>query len=744
MNGFQLTAGRPFPLGATFDGEGVNFAVFSQHATRVTLCLFDEVGRESLLVDLLERDGHVWHGYISGMQPGQQYGYRVHGPYAPSEGHRFNPHKLLIDPYAKKLTGHPIWNDALYGYEIGHADLDQSYDSRDSAPFMPKSVVVDPAFSWGETRAIDRPWSETLVYEAHVKGLTAGRKDIPNRGTFLAMSSDPMLEHLTKLGVTAIELLPVQAFVDDRFLVEKGLRNYWGYMTYGFFAPDPRYMSAGRIAEFQQMVARFHAAGIEVLLDVVYNHTAEGDQMGPTLSFKGFDNASYYRLTQGGRYYVNDSGCGNALNFDHPFVLRLVMDSLRYWVEVMHVDGFRFDLASTLARTDGAFTRDAPFLRAVRQDPVLNKVKLIAEPWDLGHNGYQLGAYPAPFVEWNDKFRDDVRHFWRGDANMVHKLGARVAGSAPQFDHDGRRATSSVNFLTAHDGFTLMDVVSYNHKHNQANGEGNQDGHDHNASNNCGAEGPTDDTTVLALRGQRRRNMMATLMLSQGVPMILAGDELGNSQGGNNNAYCQDNEIGWVNWDDTDAEFLEFCRKIIKFRAHTPILRQVRFLHSQPRLVDGMSDLFWRRADGMQMTVEDWSATGLRFLGAEMRMARGTPGYEPRLGAIYIVFNGGGDTPATLPDAPDGRFWSRAFDTSHVGPLPLDTDPKPQTTIAAHSVTAFTLKPITGTQAKTTQSRTGGTLHDRTDHSDPTHRRTEAGDKRPAQEDQGFHGTGVS
>ncbi|WP_282078656.1 glycogen debranching protein GlgX [Epibacterium ulvae] len=690
MTTLPLTAGRPYPLGATFDGEGVNFAVFSQHATRVTLCLCDAKGNETQLIDLQERDGHVWHGYISGLRPGQQYGYRVHGPYEPENGHRFNPHKFLIDPYAKKLTGHPKWNNALYGYKIGHADGDLSYEKRDSARYMPRSVVVDPSFTWGrqELRRIDRPWSETILYEAHVKGLTAERKDVPHAGRYLGMASDPILEHLTKLGVTAVELLPVQAFVDDRFLTDKGLTNYWGYMTYGFFAPEPRYMSDGDIAEFQQMVARFHSAGIEVILDVVYNHTAEGDHMGPTLCFKGFDNASYYRLTHNKRYYVNDTGCGNSLNMDHPFVLRMVMDSLRYWVEVMHVDGFRFDLASTLARSNGAFNRDGPFMRAIRQDPVLNKVKLIAEPWDVGPDGYQLGAFPAPFSEWNDKYRDQVRRFWRGDHGMVSKLASRVAGSALRFDHDGRRATSSVNFLTAHDGFTLMDTVSYQQKDNRGNGEDNRDGHDHNFSDNLGHDGETEAPDIQAKRAQRRRNMLATLLLSQGTPMLLAGDELGNSQNGNNNAYCQDNPIGWVNWKQGDPDFLEFCQKAIAFRAENPILRQKRFLHAQQRFVDGKTDLFWRRPDGAPMTDEDWNHPEQSFLGAEMRMACGTPPYEQRHGAIYIVFNNGNEVEITLPETPDGQLWHRSFDTADIHIPQTNSN---QTTIQASSVVAFTL-----------------------------------------------------
>ncbi len=706
MAQLQLSAGRPFPLGATFDGEGVNFAVFSQHATRVTLCLCDDDGNEDILIQLQERDGHIWHGYLAGLRPGQQYGYRVHGPYAPLEGHRFNHHKFLIDPYAKLLTGHLEWNDALYGYEIGHPDEDLSFDTRDSAPYMPRSVVVDPAFTWGrqERLRLATPWNETIIYEAHVKGMTALRKDLPYAGQFLAMSSGPMIEHLTDLGVTAIELMPVQASVDDRFLVDKGLRNYWGYMTWGFFAPDPRFLAKSDISEFQQMVSRFHAAGIEVLLDVVYNHTAEGDQRGPTLSFRGFDNASYYRLAENKRYFVNDTGCGNTLALEHPFVLRMVMDSLRYWVEVMHVDGFRFDLASTLARTGGVFNRDGPFCRAIRQDPVLNKVKMIAEPWDVGPGGYQLGAFPSPFAEWNDKYRDDVRKFWRGDANITHELAGHVTGSALRFDHDGRPATSSINFVTAHDGFTLMDTVSYNKKHNKANGEGNKDGHDHNCSDNCGHEGPTQDPVILARRAQRRRNMLATLMLSQGTPMILAGDELGNSQGGNNNAYCQDNEIGWVNWDEADPDFLAFCRQIIAFRKASPILRQKRFLHSRTRLLDGKPDVFWRRADGDAMSDEDWACAELRFLGVEMRMARGTPPYEPRLGAIYLLFNAGGNTKAKLPDAIPGHRWYRVLDTSGRSAEPVQQG---VASISEESVVAFELRPLTGSRHEAVASREG-------------------------------------
>lgn len=682
-----MTAGRPTPLGATFDGAGVNFAVFSQHAERAVLCLFDERNRETR-VDLPEREGHVWHGHVEGLRPGQKYGFRMHGPYRPHEGHRFNARKLLIDPYAKRLTGRPAAHDALMGYRVGHHDADLSFDRRDSAQHMPKSVVVDPSFAWGDDRALHRPLSETVIYEAHVKGLTAGRTDIGHRGSYLAMASEPVLDHLTRLGVTAIELLPVHAFADDRFLTDRKLTNFWGYMSYGFFAPEPRYMQTGDIAEFQQMVARFHKAGIEVILDVVYNHTAEGNELGPTLSFRGLDNASYYRLAEDRRFYVNDAGTGNVLNLDSPFTLRLVMDSLRYWVEVMHVDGFRFDLASVLGRTRGVFDRDAPLFRAIRQDPVLNRVKLIAEPWDIGSGGYQLGAYPAPFAEWNDRYRDQIRGFWRGDPGLIGKLAKRVAGSAARFDHDGRPATSSVNFVAAHDGFTLMDTVSFNDKHNESNGEENRDGHNHNLSDNMGAEGPTDDPAITAARDRRRRNLIATLMLSQGTPMLLAGDELGNSQGGNNNAYAQDNPTGWVDWDGADPAFLDFVRRVIAFRRAHPILRQKRFLHSQPREQDGLPDLFWRRADGAPMTPDDWNDPDRRLLAAEMRMASGTPAYAALPGAVFLVFNNGPEAQVRLPDAPDGR-WRRRLDSARDDDPDLpahDLEP-----IAADSVAAFVL-----------------------------------------------------
>ncbi|MEM8851765.1 MAG: glycogen debranching protein GlgX [Pseudomonadota bacterium] len=691
IENFSIEAGSPNPLGATFDGNGVNFAVFSQHATKVTLCLFDESGAESHLIAMPEREGHVWHGYIPGMRPGQQYGYRVHGPYAPEDGHRFNPYKLLIDPYAKRLTGHPIWDDALFGFTLGHDDEDLSLDTRDSAPFMPRSVVVDPAFSWGADARPDHPMDRTIFYEAHVKGLTQTHPEVEMPGTYLGMSSPPILDHLTKLGVTAVELLPVQAFIDDRFLVDRGLCNYWGYMTYGFFAPEPRYMSGSDIAEFQQMVAQFHAAGIEVILDVVYNHSGEGSHLGPTLAFRGLDNASYYRLAEDPRYYVNDAGCGNSLDFDNPFVLRMVMDSLRYWVEIMHMDGFRFDLCSSLGRTQGVFDRDGPFFRAIKQDPVLNRVKLIAEPWDLGPDGYQLGAYPAPFAEWNDTFRDDTRQFWRGDPGMVAAMAGRLSGSAMFFDHDGRAATSSINFLTAHDGFTLRDAVSYAQKHNLANGEDNRDGHSNNHSDNFGIEGETDDPAIVAARTRRRRNMIATLMLSQGTPLMLAGDEIGNSQSGNNNTYCQDGPLGWIDWQDRDDAFLDFCRKAIAFRAAHPILRQRRFLHSQARLRDGTPDLFWRRVDGKAMTQADWDEPDLKVVIAEMRMASDTPAYVDQETALLVVLNVGEAVEIALPEPIAEARWVRRFDTAQDDPAAMRDSPM----IDANSVAVFVLEPLT-------------------------------------------------
>jgi glycogen operon protein len=686
-----ITAGSAAPLGATFDGEGVNFAVFSAHATRMVLCLFSQDGREVQRLDLPERDGDVWHGHIAGLRPGQMYGYRAHGPYAPHDGHRFNPNKLLVDPYARRLTGHPIWHDALYGYDP--AEGPDSFSTLDSAPYVPRSVVVDPAFSWGSDRAPNTPIEETVIYEAHVKGLTRLHPTASPKGTFLGIASDPMLEHMTNLGITAVELLPIHSFVDDKFLHDKGLSNYWGYQTLGFFAPAPRYLQSGDIAEFQQMVARLHGAGIEVILDVVYNHTCEGDARGPTLSFRGLDNASYYRLAEDKRHFINDTGTGNTVNVDHPMVLRMIMDSLRYWVEVMHVDGFRFDLCATLGRTSSGFDPGAAFFDAIRQDPVLTHVKLIAEPWDIGPGGYQLGAFPPPFLEWNDRFRDTVRQFWRGDSGLVPRLADRITGSARQFDHSGRPATASVNLLTAHDGFTLTDVVSYALRHNLANGEGNRDGHSANWSDNMGEEGPSADPGIRAARARRKRNMLATLLLSQGTPMILAGDEIGNSQSGNNNAYCQDNEIGWIGWHSAEDDLLAFTQAMVAFRRAHPILRQKRFLHARERVVDGLPDLFWWREDGQEMTDDDWQDADRLLLCVEKRTAAGTPRYAAEPGAILLIFNAGPEADVVLPDPAKGKHWVCRIDTS-ADPAATDRPVKGTVPCPADAVLALVLEPL--------------------------------------------------
>ena len=689
MNSLRISAGRAAPLGATVRDGGVNFAIFSEHATRMTLCLFDEEGRETR-IDLPERDGHIWHGHLEGIGPGQHYGYRAHGPYRPDHGHRFNPNKLLLDPYARRITGHPVWHDALMGYTVGAPSADLSFDSRDSARHMPRCVVEETVPTPAERPATSL--RDTVIYEAHVRGLTRLHPDIAEGGTFLAMAADPVLDHLTKLGITAIELLPSHAFINDRFLVEKGLTNYWGYQTIGFFAPEPRYLSHGRIAEFRQMVDRFHGAGIEVILDVVYNHTGEGNELGPTLCFRGLDNASYYRLHSDPRFYINDTGTGNTINIDHPMVLRLVMDSLRYWVEVMGVDGFRFDLCSVLGRTPSGFDPGASFFDAVRQDPVLARVKLIAEPWDIGPGGYQLGAYPAPFLEWNDKFRDGARRFWRGDLGRAPDLADRITGSARQFDHSGRAATTSVNFITAHDGFALADVVSYSKKWNTANAEGNRDGHSENFSDNMGAEGPSDDPAIRMRREKRRRNLMATLMLSQGTPMILAGDEMGHSQGGNNNAYNQDNAVTWIDWQAIDRPFLDFTRKLVAFRKAHPILRQRLFLHSRERIIDGVEDLFWRRADGTAMGSQDWHDPSRDFVAVELRTASGTPFYAAAEYAIFIAFNAGRSRKVVLPDPPAGQIWCLQIDTDRPE-MSVERVPEGEIEMAGESTVVFVLEP---------------------------------------------------
>ena len=685
---WSIGPGRSWPLGASFDGTGVNFAVFSAEASRIELCIFSEDGRREVArLVLPERDGDIWHGHVAGLTPGTRYGFRAHGPYQPEQGLRFNPHKLLIDPYARMLDGRLKWSDALMGYRIGSPRGDLSFDARDSAFAVPKSVVTDTSFTWENDAPPRHSQSESVIMEAHVKGMTALHSGVPEglRGTFLGMSSDAVIEHFVNLGITSVELMPVQAFVDDRFLVMRGLKNYWGYQTIAFFAPEPRYLSQNALWEFQAMVRRFHAAGIEVILDVVYNHSGEGDAYGPTLSFRGLDNRSYYRLTDGGRYYVNDTGVGNTLNLAHPMVLRLVMDSLRYWVETCHVDGFRFDLATTLAREAYGFDPSGGFLDAIRQDPVLARVKLIAEPWDVGPGGYQLGHFPHPFLEWNDRFRDDVRRFWRGDHGSTADLAKRLLGSAELFDKAGRAATTSVNFVTAHDGFTLEDVVSYNHKHNAANGEDNRDGHSNNHSDNMGHEGPTSDKAIIAARKLRKRNMLATLLLAQGTPMILSGDEIGHSQGGNNNAYAQDNPTTWLNWDAADRSMLAFVRRVIALRREHPVLRQRRFLHSRVRAQDGMRDLIWRKADGQEPTPEDWNNPHWKTLCVEVRGAEEGPAGEAGGEAVLCVFNAGAFCHVTLP----GTGWRRVLDTARPEAAELDITASP-VACEAHSVMVFT------------------------------------------------------
>src|SRR3984885_4607911 len=564
--------GRPYPQGATWDGEGVNFAIFSEFAEKVELCLFDQNGRqETHRVVLPEHTDQVWHGYLPEARPGLLYGYRVYGPYEPLKGFRFNPNKLLLDPYAKQLLGTLRWSDAHFGYRIGHKQEDLSFDRRDSASGMPKCRVIDPAFTWGADRPPRIPWHESVIYELHVKGFTMRHPEVPPalRGTYAGLATAPVVKYLQGLGITAVELMPVHYFVDDRHLVDKGLRNYWGYNSIGFFAPETRYSATGSVNEFKTMVKALHSAGIEVILDVVYNHTAEGNHLGPTLCFRGADNASYYRLTPDNpRYYMDFTGTGNTLNLQHPRVLQLIMDSLRYWVLEMHVDGFRFDLASALARELFDVDRLGSFFDTIGQDPVLSQVKLIAETWDVGSGGYQVGTFPPGWNEWNDKYRDTMRAYWKGDGGLIGDFARRFTGSSDLYEASGRKPHASINFVTAHDGFTLQDLVSYNEKHNEANGEDSRDGSNDNRSWNCGVEGPAADPLIRKLRTQQKRNLIATLLLSQGVPMVLAGDELGRTQDGNNNAYCQDNETSWVDWqlDEEQQQFMEFVAHMIDFR----------------------------------------------------------------------------------------------------------------------------------------------------------------------------------
>jgi isoamylase len=687
MDGERIWPGKAFPLGATFDGEGTNFAVYARHADAVELCLFEgDPPREVRRVRLAERTGHVWHAYLPGVLPGTLYGYRAHGPYEPENGLRYNAAKLLVDPYARAIAGEADLKGAIFGYRLGAPEGDLAQDDRDDADAVPKSVVLGDGYDWGDDRPPRTPWHRSIVYEVHVRGFTMRHPEVPPelRGTYAGLATPPALEHLQRLGVTAVELLPVHEYVDDPFLQEKGLRNYWGYSTLGFFAPEQRYASRGnrgeQVAEFRDMVKALHRAGIEVILDVVYNHTAEGNHLGPTLSLKGLDNRAYYRLSpESPRYYMDYTGTGNSLDTTNPQALKLVMDSLRYWVEEMHVDGFRFDLAVTLARDPELYSETSRFLSAVHQDPVLEKVKLISEAWDLGPDGYKVGAFPVNWSEWNGKYRDVVRRFWKGDESLQAELGYRLTGSADLYEHAGRKIFASVNFITAHDGFTLRDLVSYDHKHNEANREDNRDGIDENHSWNCGVEGETDDPAVLALRDRQQRNLLATLLVSQGVPMLTAGDEMGKTQGGNNNAYCQDNELSWLDWnlDDRRRALLGFTRRMIRVRLEQPVLQRRRFFSGGHLWDSSLKDLAWFRPDGSEMTEDDWNkpfAKSVAFLlGGDTITTPDDRGERIVGDTLLVLLNAHHErVEYRLPEVEWGREWEILVDTAGASDMKRD------------------------------------------------------------------------
>ena len=679
-NSTKQWPGLPYPLGATWDGKGVNFALFSEHATGVELCLFDspDAEKESERVRFTEYTDHVWHAYLPEVLPGQLYGYRVNGPYEPQQGHRFNSNKLLLDPYAKGIGRDVKWADEVFGYRPGDPESDLSFDDRDSAAYAPLAMVIDPAFTWGNDRPPRTPWHKTIVYELHVKGFTQLHPALPERlrGTYAGLASESVIKHLTDLGITAVELEPVHYFLNDRHLLDRGLTNYWGYNTLGYFSPARRYaakhIQQDAVQQFKMMVAGLHQAGIEVILDVVYNHTAEGNQLGPTLSMRGIDNTAYYKLTEADlRYHRDFTGTGNSLNVRHPRVLQLIMDSLRYWVNDMHVDGFRFDLASTLARELYDVDRLGAFFDIIHQDPILSQVKLIAEPWDVGEGGYQVGNFPVLWSEWNGIYRDNVRRFWKGDGGLLSEFSTRLSGSSDLYKGDGRKPYASINFITCHDGFTLHDFVSYNDKHNEANGENNEDGTNDNNSWNCGAEGPTDDSTINALRTQQKRNFVATLLLSAGVPMILAGDEIGHTQQGNNNAYCQDNETTWLKWNLTDEQraFLGFVRSVINIRQTQPVFQRRKFFLG--RQIDGadVPDISWFQPSGEEMSDEAWNAGYTQCLGVRLPgdligdvNERG----EPITGdSIVLLVNAHHEPiPFTLPSRGEGQEWERLIDTA--------------------------------------------------------------------------------
>ena len=674
----KVWPGKPYPLGATWDGMGVNFSLFSEHATAVELCLFDspDARQEVARVSLPEQTDRVWHGYLPEVRPGQLYGYRVDGPYDPGAGHRFNRSKIVLDPYTKQIGRTVRWSDEAFGYEVGHPERDMKRDDRDDAEFAPLGTVVDPAFTWGNDRAPSIPWHDTVIYEVHVRGFTKRHPDVPPelQGTYLGLGSDPAIEHLTQLGVTAVELMPVHHHTHEKALVDKGLTNYWGYNSLAFLAPDIRYATTPghAVTEFKTMVRALHDAHLEVILDVVYNHTPEGNRHGPTLSMRGIDNAAYYRLADDDRAsYLDFTGCGNTLNVTHPRVLQLIMDSLRYWVLEMHVDGFRFDLASALARELYEVDKLGAFFDIIHQDPVLSQVKLIAEPWDLGAGGYQVGNFPVLWTEWNGMYRDNVRRFWRGDGGQVSEFATRLVGSSDLYEGDGRRPSASINFVTAHDGFTLEDLVSFDEKHNAANGEDNRDGSNDNLSWNCGVEGPTSDPDITKLRERQKRNMMATLLLSQGVPMICGGDEISRTQHGNNNAYCQDNDISWFDWGlpPADREFLAFTREMVRLRAAHPVLRRRRFFQGRKIRGVDVKDLVWFDPDGNEMTDDVWHAQHVRCLG--MRLAGDTIEETDDRGrrivddTLLILLNAHHETvPFTLPQAGRRPSWTVVLDTT--------------------------------------------------------------------------------
>jgi glycogen operon protein len=670
----RVRPGSRFPLGATPDGEGTNFALFSENATRIELCLFDENGQHERCVPLRETTAHVWHGYLPGIGPGQRYGYRVDGPWEPEHGHRFNASKLLIDPYAQALTGQVDWNAPVFGYRLGKSDLVR--DKRNDARGVPKGIVIADDFDWSGDRRPDIALNDSVIYELHVKGFTERHPDLPPdlRGTYAGLAAPPVIDYLKNLGITAVELLPVHAFLDDKHLLDQGLRNYWGYNTINFFAPEARYSASGdtggQVTEFKQMVKALHAAGIEIILDVVYNHTAEGNHLGPTLSFRGIDNASYYRLVPDDpRHYMDYTGTGNTLNAMHPQVLQLIMDSLRYWVEEMHVDGFRFDLASALARELHDVDRLGSFFDVIHQDPVLSRVKLIGEPWDIGEGGYMVGSFPPLWSEWNDKYRDTVRAYWKAGDVSISELAYRLTGSSDLYQGDGRRPSASINFVVAHDGFTLEDLVSYNDKHNEANGEENRDGHDHNLSWNHGVEGPTDDPKITAARDQTKRNLIATLLLSQGVPMLAHGDEIGRTQNGNNNVYAQDNETSWVDWDLDDCKraLLGFTREMIALRERHPSLGRPRFFQGRKIRGSQVEDLAWFRPDGEPMTDEEWDegwarAIGMR-LGGKALTEVDQDGNRLVDDDLFLLLNGHYE-PVTFCLPPEGHdAWTVVVDT---------------------------------------------------------------------------------